>query len=182
MAGGLNLYGYAGGDPINNSDPFGLCPHDPDRPCKFFSGADGAAVLNGLNSFRKNTIGSAPPITITGSVIAGPVTFEFGVDGLNISGSGGIAVAAMVNVNLGKTSGELGTMSGGALAQGPMGTVGGFAVHTKGLTATGATLSAGFGWVPNMVQFSSAKGGAQLALQLADKMSVGLGPASAKEK
>ena len=26
LAGGLNLYGYAGGDPINHSDPFGLCP------------------------------------------------------------------------------------------------------------------------------------------------------------
>ncbi len=26
MAGGLNLYGFAGGDPINFSDPFGLCP------------------------------------------------------------------------------------------------------------------------------------------------------------
>ncbi|HRQ78493.1 MAG TPA: RHS repeat-associated core domain-containing protein [Gemmatimonadaceae bacterium] len=26
LAGGLNLYGYAGGDPINFSDPFGLCP------------------------------------------------------------------------------------------------------------------------------------------------------------
>lgn len=26
MAGGLNLYGYGVGDPINNSDPFGLCP------------------------------------------------------------------------------------------------------------------------------------------------------------
>lgn len=25
LAGGMNLYGYAGGDPINNSDPFGLC-------------------------------------------------------------------------------------------------------------------------------------------------------------
>lgn len=25
MAGGLNLYGYAGGDPVNDSDPFGLC-------------------------------------------------------------------------------------------------------------------------------------------------------------
>jgi len=25
LAGGLNLYGYAGGDPINRSDPFGLC-------------------------------------------------------------------------------------------------------------------------------------------------------------
>jgi len=26
IAGGLNTYGYAGGDPINFSDPFGLCP------------------------------------------------------------------------------------------------------------------------------------------------------------
>jgi uncharacterized protein RhaS with RHS repeats len=26
LAGGVNLYGYAGGDPANNSDPFGLCP------------------------------------------------------------------------------------------------------------------------------------------------------------
>jgi len=26
LAGGLNLYGYAGGDPVNFSDPFGLCP------------------------------------------------------------------------------------------------------------------------------------------------------------
>jgi uncharacterized protein RhaS with RHS repeats len=29
IAGGLNLYGYAGGDPINFSDPFGLRPCDP---------------------------------------------------------------------------------------------------------------------------------------------------------
>ena len=26
LAGGLNLYGFASGDPINQSDPFGLCP------------------------------------------------------------------------------------------------------------------------------------------------------------
>ena len=26
IAGGLNLYGFAGGDPVNFSDPFGLCP------------------------------------------------------------------------------------------------------------------------------------------------------------
>lgn len=26
LAGGLNLYGFAGGDPVNSSDPFGLCP------------------------------------------------------------------------------------------------------------------------------------------------------------
>ena len=29
LAGGINLYGFAGGDPVNFSDPFGLCPwHD----------------------------------------------------------------------------------------------------------------------------------------------------------
>jgi RHS repeat-associated protein len=28
LAGGLNLYGFAGGDPINFSDPFGLCPRE----------------------------------------------------------------------------------------------------------------------------------------------------------
>jgi uncharacterized protein RhaS with RHS repeats len=28
LAGGLNLYGYAGGDPVNYSDPFGLCIWD----------------------------------------------------------------------------------------------------------------------------------------------------------
>lgn len=35
FAGGFALYGYAGGDPINNSDPFGLCPYpgDPDWTC-----------------------------------------------------------------------------------------------------------------------------------------------------
>jgi uncharacterized protein RhaS with RHS repeats len=30
LAGGLNLYGYAGGDPVNRSDPFGLCAQDAD--------------------------------------------------------------------------------------------------------------------------------------------------------
>ncbi|PYO69990.1 MAG: hypothetical protein DMD71_03280 [Gemmatimonadetes bacterium] len=29
LAGGMNLYGFAGGDPLSFSDPFGLCPHPP---------------------------------------------------------------------------------------------------------------------------------------------------------
>jgi uncharacterized protein RhaS with RHS repeats len=28
LAGGVNQYGYAGGDPVNYSDPFGLCPYE----------------------------------------------------------------------------------------------------------------------------------------------------------
>ena len=34
LAGGLNLYGYAGGDPINYSDPFGLCTQEKWWTCK----------------------------------------------------------------------------------------------------------------------------------------------------
>jgi RHS repeat-associated protein len=33
LAGGLNAYGFANGDPINFSDPFGLCPPESDEPC-----------------------------------------------------------------------------------------------------------------------------------------------------
>lgn len=41
IAGGLNLYGYAGGDPINFSDPFGLCPPRDENT------ADCTVILNG---------------------------------------------------------------------------------------------------------------------------------------
>ena len=37
IAGGLNLYGYANGDPINFSDPFGL------EPCETYGFPEGAA-------------------------------------------------------------------------------------------------------------------------------------------
>jgi RHS repeat-associated protein len=43
LAGGLNLYGYAGGDPFNFSDPFGLCP------CGLvFVGGAGALAANAV--------------------------------------------------------------------------------------------------------------------------------------
>jgi len=38
LAGGPNLYGFANGDPINFSDPYGLCPtadgEDDRKPCE----------------------------------------------------------------------------------------------------------------------------------------------------
>jgi hypothetical protein len=37
LAGGLNLYGYADGDPINRSDPFGLCPTCGDEAQEFYA-------------------------------------------------------------------------------------------------------------------------------------------------
>jgi RHS repeat-associated protein len=49
IAGGLNLYGYANGDPINFSDPFGLkgCDDDDEgEPCPvFFFGIQGSAAF-----------------------------------------------------------------------------------------------------------------------------------------
>jgi uncharacterized protein RhaS with RHS repeats len=44
LAGGLNLYGYADGDPVNFSDPFGLCPYLlTGKPC-----SAGAAIAFGF--------------------------------------------------------------------------------------------------------------------------------------
>jgi RHS repeat-associated protein len=60
IAGGLNLYGYAGGDPINSSDPFGLCPPADDNfsDCNAFSqGWFGHRVATGQGSEFVNQVG-----------------------------------------------------------------------------------------------------------------------------
>jgi hypothetical protein len=41
LGGGLNLYGYANGDPINHRDPFGLC-------CFFSAGGANAGVMRAV--------------------------------------------------------------------------------------------------------------------------------------
>lgn len=38
LGGGTNLYGYAGADPANNNDPFGLCPPKDKDPCNTSTG------------------------------------------------------------------------------------------------------------------------------------------------
>jgi RHS repeat-associated protein len=48
LAGGLNVYGFANGDPVNFSDPFGLCPIAKDGiPCEA-EYAPGVKVSSGL--------------------------------------------------------------------------------------------------------------------------------------
>ncbi|HEY2854064.1 MAG TPA: RHS repeat-associated core domain-containing protein, partial [Gemmatimonadaceae bacterium] len=54
LGGGLNTYGFAGGDPVNYQDPLGLCP-----PCPETAGAGGAAgaagLLTGLTTWASST-------------------------------------------------------------------------------------------------------------------------------
>ena len=52
LAGGMNLYGFAGGDPVNFSDPFGLsqCPPNCDPPVKF-SGVTANLVIGAGMAF-----------------------------------------------------------------------------------------------------------------------------------
>jgi hypothetical protein len=45
LAGGINLYGFAAGDPVNFDDPFGLCPeHITGIPCAVVGGAWGGTA------------------------------------------------------------------------------------------------------------------------------------------
>jgi RHS repeat-associated protein len=60
LAGGLNLYGYAGGDPVNFSDPFGLCPNPTNPVCS----QPGGVVTLGVG-------GAATFVTLGANVRAG---------------------------------------------------------------------------------------------------------------
>lgn len=67
MAGGLNLYGYAGGDPVNFDDPFGMC-----------TGKDGKEVPG--DKCRDVTAEEGSKI-VTASVAEGQWTYTQGRDG-----------------------------------------------------------------------------------------------------
>ena len=84
LAGGMNLYGYAGGDPVNFSDPFGLCPPQiTGRPCSGWvsagvglvpvigDGIDIGGLILGRDLLTMETIAGAATVgTVVGIVFA----------------------------------------------------------------------------------------------------------------
>ena len=49
IAAGMNAFGFSGGDPINHSDPFGMCPDPNDLLCATFEA--GITLLGGTLGF-----------------------------------------------------------------------------------------------------------------------------------
>ncbi len=105
LAGGLNLYGYAGGDPINFGDPFGLCKvrvgwtatpvgmgtrhafievTRPDNSRVFFRGgptgaSSSASSKNSADGYQSNadaTSAETKNVSQNGQSVAGPIQAE----------------------------------------------------------------------------------------------------------
>jgi RHS repeat-associated protein len=123
LAGGLNVYGFADGDPISNRDPFGLCPGifgtSPftlaDCPPGYFMKAIGTggtvlgAVLGGISGAR-------------GGGAAGGFTGELACAGLPACGIAGTLGGAVVGGAIGARRGAvrgavIGTAAGLVLDQ-----------------------------------------------------------------
>jgi hypothetical protein len=73
----MNLYGFAGGDPVNFTDPFGLYPDCTTLPCPLILG--GAAVLGG-------------PLTIFGAGVLAVVSADLAFG--SSSGTGAVSTRA----------------------------------------------------------------------------------------
>ncbi len=86
LAGGLNLYGFASGDPVNFSDPFGLCPTCP--------AAAAAAVAVGGIRLVGNLLTGRPALENVGrdALIAGAGVLTLGA-ALPVIAAAGIASA-----------------------------------------------------------------------------------------
>jgi len=95
IAGGLNLYGYAGGDPINFSDPFGLCPDEDDPNCE-----DGVITTVSIS-------GSAAVLIYGGNVEAGIAFHSNGYQVAYVRGGQSVGVGASAGVEVAVQRGSL---------------------------------------------------------------------------
>ena len=99
LAGGTNAYGFAGGDPVNYDDPFGLCPPNTVCPDDYDPQAAFAGLMGGMQLANTAT----PIIEAAGVAATAPLT---------ISGD-----AALVTLGLaGKAASETATLFRGVSA------------------------------------------------------------------
>ncbi|HTD62983.1 MAG TPA: RHS repeat-associated core domain-containing protein [Gemmatimonadaceae bacterium] len=114
LAGGLNAYGFGSGDPINFSDPFGLCPGENNNlPCAFTWGVKGL-VLGFIGGAGTGALLGAP--TGPGEILTVPSGAALGALGglgvgiiagtvKDVSGVIGAALDALQSARAGKGRG-----------------------------------------------------------------------------
>jgi len=90
LAGGMNLYGFGGGDPVNFSDPFGLCPPQSRdlTDCQFVQKSADWAARNGHTGLLNAIAGVDAVLTAIGETtsmesggIGGPAGAGIGLVG-----------------------------------------------------------------------------------------------------
>ena len=169
IAGGANVYGFAGGDPVNFSDPFGLCPDEKNPACKVgggvltlaYSGAAGFGALGAHFSFgiavnRRGDVmafGQAGP-SVAAGVAVGPElgvqrgSFNDLVGASDVSPGLGVSAAAPLlpsvtvsgSESAGVTGGSIGVKGGAVLA----------------LNITNAAVGSGTASIPGMLREAKA--------------------------
>lgn len=104
LAGGLNVYGFAQGDPVNFSDPFGLCPIE--KPlCHWIK----AALIAAGTDLGAMLGGGAGLLTGPGAVVASPAG---AIGGAALGAGAGLAAGELVESKFFSNQGE-GAGSGG---------------------------------------------------------------------
>jgi RHS repeat-associated protein len=153
IGGGLNMYAFAGGDPINRSDPYGLDPRTKytmyglGPQAKWREGARKAAGMGNVHSdpfglcseqTKETQVTAGPSATIGGPFIGGAVFLSGGVNvGLASSGRFIFQLQGSFTVGLGAF---VGAAFGGGVAQAQTSSGG-----WSGSTATVGQINAGWG-------------------------------------
>lgn len=115
MAGGMNRYQYAGSDPVNYADPFGLCPIEKDGiPCAV-TWAAGGALAGGTAGAVAGATGGTFVVPGVGTLVGGGGGAVAG--GLAGFVAGGLAGAVKDLINAGQAL--LNTRAGDLPAKGP---------------------------------------------------------------
>jgi uncharacterized protein RhaS with RHS repeats len=126
IAGGLNLYGYANGDPVNFSDPFGLFPDLL---------LDLAFLAADLNDIRKNGLTFGRAATFGADVVLAAIPFAPAATGSAarfLGRTGGQVADLALNIQRGKRKGSQ-MVARFRSATGSTGGLDAFLGHARGL-------------------------------------------------
>jgi RHS repeat-associated protein len=102
IAGGLNVYGFAGGDPVNYRDPFGLCPPQDSNfgpLCPGFWSALGGGIGAIIGAAGGGTGGFVGGAALCSP--AGPVAIACGAGGAAAGGAAGALKGAAIGASIG---------------------------------------------------------------------------------